>query len=83
MPTLCAFRPKCNLGTEEVIWPLRERAKLRRYGGSLEKARADTQVRPYVRRLGEHKVRPYFRRSANWRTWYMKASRRVRVWVCS
>jgi hypothetical protein len=22
-------------------------------------------------------------RLLNWRTWYMKASRRVRVWVCS
>jgi len=22
-------------------------------------------------------------RDLNWRTWYMKASRRVRVWVCS
>ena len=25
----------------------------------------------------------YLRRSANWRTWYMKASSRVRVWLCS
>ena len=40
-------------------------------------------VKSFSRKDTKAQREDYFRRPLNWRTWYMKASRRVRVWVCS